>query len=98
LVDLLNNPNNADLTILEVVPDTSRHPTDQAASWAAAGIDLGVTIPCALAITIYDGPFGVGYVGIIFAMWAGTVYSRSQNNGPETWRTEPWHIVTLPEA
>jgi hypothetical protein len=82
-------------SILEVVPDTTRKPTDQAESWAAASINLGATIPMALEIHAYDGPSGKGYVGIVWAKWTGTWYRRSQAFGPETWRTVAWAAVVL---
>jgi hypothetical protein len=97
LLALPDNPNSGSGTVLEVAPATTRHPTDQAETWADAAIVLGATIPMALEIHTYDGPLGKGYVGIVWAKWANTVYRRAQNNGPETWRTEAWQpVVVLP--
>lgn len=89
-------PNNlATGAVLEVAPDLTRKPTDQATSWAAAAINLEPTIPMALEIHAYNGPLGHGYVGIVWAKRTGTVYRRCQNNGPETWRTRAWEVVDL---
>lgn len=92
-----NNPSDASPSVLEVVPTMTVKPTDQAEDWTAAGINLGATVPMAFEIHSYNGPQGKGYVGIVWARWNGNVYTRSQNFGPETWRTEPWaQVVTGP--
>jgi hypothetical protein len=93
LLDLPNNPDSGDPGVLETVPLVLRHPTDQPETWTDAGINLGATIPMALEIHTYDGPLGKGYVGYVWARWAGELYMRCQNFGPETWRTLAWHRV-----
>lgn len=98
LTALPNNPQDGSSTVLEVTPLRTVHPTDQAETWDDVGINLGTTIPCALQIDVYDGPLGKGYVGTVWAMWDGDVYSRAQNRGPETWRTDDWRRLTSEEA
>lgn len=90
LESLPDNPQNAINVVLEAVPDLTRKPTDQATSWLAAGVNLGATIPMALEITVYDGPAGPGYVGQVWAKHNGTIYTRAQQSGSETWRTFGW--------
>lgn len=87
-----NNPNDATDVVLEVLPDIDRKPTDQAESWRTSGINLGTTLPMAIEVHVYNGPQGHGYVGIVYARWDDTIYTRKHNSGPETWRTEPWRI------
>jgi hypothetical protein len=93
LADLPNNPQNVNATVLETAPDLTRKPTDQATSWADAAIDLGATLPMAIAIDVYNGPLGTGYVGQVWVRHNGTVYTRAQNHGPEDWRTFSWRVV-----
>lgn len=90
---LPNNPNDANPTLLEVTPVLNTHPTDQAFTWIDAGINLEATIPMALQMDVYDGPLGKGYVGTVWGKWNGNLYSRSQQVGPETFRTLPWAQV-----
>jgi hypothetical protein len=86
-----NNPDDAS-AVREVAPETDTHPTDQAETWTDAGIVLGSTLPMAIRVDVYDGPLGKGYVGVVYARWDTTIYVRSHNSGPETWRTDPWRI------
>jgi hypothetical protein len=90
---LPDNPSSGSPTVLEVVPVTDTHPTDQDETWTGAGLVLGATIPMALQMDVYNGPLGHGYVGTVWARWNGNTYTRSQNNGPETWRTKPWAVI-----
>jgi hypothetical protein len=91
---LPNNPSNASPTLLEVVPVLDTHPTDQAFTWLDAGLNLEATIPMALQMDVYDGSLGKGYVGTVWGRWNGNLYTRSQNNGPEVWRSQPWALVS----
>lgn len=93
LAALPDNPSGGAATVLEVAPTTNTHPTDQAETWTDSGIVLGATIPMALRMDVYDGPQGKGYVGTVWARWAGNTYTRSQNFGPEDWRTQAWAVV-----
>ena len=69
-------------------------PTDHIEAWLdfLAEID-DLAIPAALICDVYDGPLGHGYVATVIAQYNGTVYSRSQNVGKETWRTLNWHVI-----
>lgn len=77
------------------VPDRlNAQPTDAFSNWSNVFPEWdGVPIPCALKVDVYDGPQGKGWVATIFIRFNGVLYSRSQNVGPESYRTEPWHIV-----
>lgn len=94
LEGLLDNPQSALNVVLEMAPDLTRKPTDQAASWAAANVNLGATIPMALQIDTYDGPAGAGFVGQVWAKHNGTIYTRAQGYGPEAAaRTFAWRVA-----
>lgn len=71
------------------------HPTDQLVSWNQAIPGLPTQWPMALVMDVYDGPLGKGYCGTIYIYITqlGRLYSRSQNVGPETWRTQSWHAL-----
>lgn len=68
-------------------------PSDQPVTWTAFIPEINTTLPAAFVIDVYDGPQGHGYVASVYARYNGDLYSRSQNSGPETWRTVGWHIV-----
>ena len=76
----------------------ANHPTDSPHNWIALLPEIaGIAIPAAIVIDNYGGPEGQGFVVTVWCMYNGTIYSRSQNYGPETWRTVAWHVVTLDE-
>lgn len=72
-------------------------PTDQPQSWRdLVGTALNaLPFPARLRIDVYDGPEGKGWAATLQVLYQGAVYERSQNVGPETWRTVAWHSVTL---
>jgi hypothetical protein len=79
---------------VESLPDIgTRCPTDQLGDPWPAGI-RDVTLPMALVMDVYDGPLGVGYVATVYVRVLGNLYSRSQNVGPEAYRTVNWAQVT----
>jgi hypothetical protein len=94
IADLDALPDNPTGTgeVAEVVPDLTRRAADHP-SWQAANVNLGATVPMALAIHTYDGPQGRGYVGQVWVRHNGTTYTRAQNSGPEAWRTRPWGLA-----
>lgn len=98
LTQLPDNPADGTTTVLEVAPVRDSHPTDQPETWEGAGIDLGASIPFALLMDTYGGPQGQGFVGTVWAMWDGNVYTRAQNRGPETWRTFDWRRLDREEV
>jgi len=71
------------------------HPTDQVSSWNDALPGLPTNWPVLFVMDVYDGPQGMGYVGSVYVYHTNTdrTYSRSRNEGPETWRTVAWHQV-----
>ena len=69
-------------------------PSDVAESWLDRYPELAsVNIPAVFIMDVYDGPSGKGFVLTVGAKWNGNKYARSQNYGPETWRTVGWHQV-----
>ena len=68
-------------------------PSDQPVTWTSFIPEINVSLPAAFVIDVYHGPQGQGFVASVFARYNGTLYSRSQNSGPETWRTVGWHSV-----
>lgn len=72
-------------------------PTDQAQSWLDVLAELsGIAFPAALAVDVYDGTQGKGYVATIFVRYNGTIYTRSKNVGPESYRDVAWQVLTSP--
>lgn len=64
-------------------------PTDQQGQpWPNA--ILTMPLEMALQIDVYDGPAGAGYQATVFVAVLGNVYARTQQVGPETWRTQGW--------
>jgi len=80
----------------DVKPDQfSFHPTDQTSSWLDAFSEWeSEFFPAALKVDVYSGPSGKGYVATVYVKYNGTIYTRSQNVGPETGWTSGWHIRT----
>lgn len=73
----------------------ARHPTDQTDDWLTLLPEINnLAIPAALVMDVYDGPSGQGFVATVWCKYNGTIYTRSQNYGPETWRTVAWHVYT----
>ena len=72
------------------------NPTDQFENWAVVFPEWSTELlPAAIQIDVYDGPAGKGWVATIWVKYNGTIYSRSQNVGPESHRTQSWHVVEL---
>ncbi len=74
------------------IPDRINvHPSDQFEDWITAFPEWeNVAIPAAVRCDTYDGATGKGYCATIFVRYNGTLYSRSQNVGPEFDRTHDW--------
>lgn len=51
------------------------------------------SLPFAIAVHVYNGPSGKGFVGLIWVKYEGTTYTMARNYGPETWRTFDWREV-----
>jgi hypothetical protein len=70
-------------------------PADMTATWADVMPEwVGQLAPAAIWMDAYDGPLGTGYVASVRATFNGVTWQRSQNVGPETWRTQPWQQVS----
>lgn len=54
---------------------------------------LSELLPACVRVDVYDGPQGQGWVLTVEATHNGTTYRRSQNVGPESFRTQGWHEV-----
>lgn len=70
--------------------DWWRSPMDQAYKWTDIAIVPIMDLPFAIAIDVYDGPQGRGFVARFLVRVEKTVYSRSLNEGPETWHNTDW--------
>lgn len=57
---------------------------------------VGVALPAAFLCDQYVGPLGPGYVVTVLVRFNGTIYTRSHNTGPETWREAAWSIWAPP--
>lgn len=71
------------------------HPTDQVQDWrdlVQTAFD-GLPLPARLRIDVYSGPQGWGWSATLQVLYNGTVYERTGNVGPETWRTRDWRVV-----
>lgn len=70
-------------------------PTDQAESWADAGLNPGNGLEVNLWCDTYQAPGGQGYVLGVEVWYSGSLWRRTQNfQGPESWRTTGWTDVT----
>lgn len=54
---------------------------------------LAEVLPATVRVDTYDGPEGMGWVLTVEAIHNGIRWSRSQNVGPESHRTQGWHQV-----
>jgi hypothetical protein len=79
----------------DVVPNltATSKPTDIAEKWTDV-FTVPATMPCSVKVDTYSGPKGIGYVGTVRVSILGQTWERSQQFGPESWRTEGWHNVT----
>jgi hypothetical protein len=72
----------------------TQNPSDQFDTWKNVFPEWdGAPLPAAIRCDTYSGPLGDGYCVTIFIRFNGTLYSRSQNVGPESHRTHDWMIV-----
>lgn len=78
--------------------DWTRKPTDQITRW----IDLfngSFALPdnlfAQIQVDTYDGPFGKGWTMTLQATKTGTLYWRTWNVGPETYRNIGWRSSSL---
>lgn len=92
-------PNHLSGGAADAVADRlSVHPTDQFEDWKTAFPEWdGVPIPAAVKVDTYGGPQGQGWCATIYVRFNGTLYSRAQNVGPESYRTYGWRVEQAPE-
>jgi len=45
----------------EIVPDTKKHPTDQAEDYDDLGVKIPAKSPCTFSVDVFDGTKGQGY-------------------------------------
>lgn len=77
-----------------IADQLSVHPHDQFADWISVFPEWdGLPIPCALEVSVYEGPTGVGWWATLYVRYNGILYARSQNVGPQSNLTQPWHVV-----
>lgn len=79
----------------QVADQLTEHPTDQAQHWRdfiGNALDA-VPFPARLRIDVYNGPQGQGWQATFEVLYNGNRYRRTQNSGPETWRTQGWQRV-----
>jgi hypothetical protein len=94
-----NIPDNqpADATVRELLPETNLEPSDRPGVTAKSifgSANIDVSLPFALAIDAYRGPYGPGFVGRVWVKYEGVTYMRAKNYGPETHNAFNW--VALP--
>jgi len=81
----------------DTVPDNlTDSPTDQSQNWQdfIGNAFDALPLPARLRIDVYNGPLGHGWAATLQVRYDGNVYERSRNSGPETWRTEAWHLLS----
>ena len=71
----------------EIPPDLKRKPVGRGTSWAEEPVPLPAEIPVAVAVDVYDGPAGRGYVVRGSLVLAGVRWDRAIGVGPEDYRT-----------
>lgn len=76
-----------------IAPDKSRKPTDQAEDWNAVSVTLPSTMPLRVAVDVYAGPAGPGYVLMGELAIGNQVWRRAINVGPENRRSHDWQQV-----
>lgn len=79
----------------DVAPDRTNidKPTDIAEKWTDL-FTVPAVMPCSIKVDVYSGPLGIGYVGTVIVRILGETWTRSQNSGPETWRTDGWSKIS----
>jgi len=86
----------ADTAYQESTPTLTNVPSSEQGTWANIP-NFPSSLCYRVKIDNYDGPQGKGFVGTVQVKFNGTIYQRSRNSGPETWRTQAWHVYSEPE-
>lgn len=68
--------------------------TDNKESWQQLFPELlAVNLPAAVRCDVYNGPAGHGYAVTVYIRFNSTIYSRTENVGPEMYRTQTWQVM-----
>jgi hypothetical protein len=79
-------------------PALGTSPTDSSSTWLAVFPAVASDPPpVTIAIDIYDGPSGKGYVIRSQYCLDGQCYLKIENHGPETWRSHDWQLIVTVE-
>lgn len=91
-------PNHTASTTADITADRlALHPTDQLESWLDAIPTLdGEVLAGAIAIDVFNGPRGQGWVLTVYVRYNGTTYRRIKAVGAETERDESWAVYDNP--
>lgn len=91
-------PSHTSGTVGDSVGDrVSMHPDDIFEDWTTAFPEFATdALPCALLVTAYNGPQGQGWTLTVYVFYAGNLWTRQVNVGPETYRNESWHQLFRP--
>ena len=77
----------------EAPPDKSKKPTDQPHDWNDFGLSLPGNMPGSIALHVYDGPLGQGYMLEAKTIEANRLWTKVEAYGPEaSWRSRGWLV------
>lgn len=74
----------------KLAPDKTLKPSDQSETWEDEAITLPASMECSVAVDIYDGPNGLGYVVRGEIEIANKKWIKIINIGNETYRNQDW--------
>ena len=75
----------------EAPPDKSKKPHDQPHDWNDFGLGLPGNMPGSVALHIYNGPLGQGYMLEAKTIEAKRLQTKAEAYGPEaSWRSHGW--------
>lgn len=83
----------ADAAVRKLLPVTNvedSHHLGMTCKAIFGAVNIDVELPFAVAVHVYNGPQGHGFVGIVEVKFDGTRYTKRRNYGPETHRTRGW--------
>ena len=86
----------ADAVVAELLPVTDTHIHDsngESCRDIFGAVSINVSLSFAIAVHVYNGPSGQGFVGQVWVRHNGVEYTLARNYGPETWRTFDWQQV-----
>lgn len=88
---------DADVLAATLAAPDLKVPTDQPSSdtWFALFPSVVNKLPVTITIDIYDSPSGPGYTFSLSYCVQNVCSSRTENVGPEQWRSEGWQTIKL---